>query len=294
VLVGGENEGCIMNPIAEETPDTPRLKRVPAAKAVTAVKPSVQSSRHKRKSERRIVPLDRQSCKLKVGGKVLSASLVNESRGGFAIWTDSVDSLKIGEKLRLHTDQGWFTARIAYIREVAKSQDAQSKCDAWFQLGLKKTGGLLCLLDPETLSSEGTAMTAEAETVEKCSIRTKKKLEAAIAEEISHFEQEVLGHKPGKVFACLMGDLLVVRFQSVFAEAKQQLAELLPVERCQGVLNDLKEIQNHLIDVTRPVIEAMIEKITAVKVVAAKHEINATTGEKVFLFTLARSPDCLE
>ena len=283
-----------MNPIAEKTPDTPRSKRTPATKAVTVVKPSAKPSRYKRKSERHVVLLDRQSCKLKVGGKVLSASLVNESRGGFAVWTDSVDSLKIGEKIRLHTDQGWFTARIAYVREVAKSQDAQSKCDSWFQLGLKKTGGLLCLLDPETLSSEGTAMTAEAETVEKRSIRTKKKLEAAIAEEISHFEQEVLGYKPGKVFAYLMGYLVVVRFQGVFAEAKQQLAELLPVERRQAVLNDLKEVQSHLIEITRPVIEAMIEKITAVKVVAAKHEINAATGEKVFFFTLARSPDFLE
>ena len=137
-------------------------------------------------------------------------------------------------------------------------------------------------------------MTAEAETVEKRSIRTKKKLEAAIAEEISHFEQEVLGHKPREVFVYLMGDLLVVRFQGVFAEAKQQLAELLPVERRQGVLNDLKEVQNHLIEITRPIIEAMVEKITAVKVVATQHEINATTGEKVFFFTLARSPDFLK
>jgi uncharacterized protein YbcI len=283
-----------MNPLTRKTPGAPRSKRAAAAKAVTVVKPSVESSRRRRKSQRHIVPLDRQSCKLKVGGKVLSASLVNESRGGFAIWTDSVESLKIGAKVRLHTDQGWFTVRIAYVREVAKSQDAQSKCDSWFQLGLKKTGGLLCLLDPETLSSEGTAMTADAETVEKHSIRTKKKLEAAIAEEISHFEQEVLGHKPRKVFAYLMGSLVVVRFQGFFAEAKQQLAELLPVERRQGVLNDLKEVQSHLIEVTRPIIEAMIEKITAVKVVAAKHEINAITGEKVFFFTLARSPDCLE
>ena len=225
-----------MNPIAEKTPGTPRSKRAEATKAVTAAKPCAESGNHKRKSARSIVPVARQACKLKVGGKVLSASLVNESRGGFAIWTDSVDSLKIGEKVRLHTDQGWFTARIAYVREVAKSQDAQSKCDSWFQLGLKKAGGLLCLLDAEALSSEGTAMTAEAETVEKRSIRTKKKLEAAIAEEISHFEQEVLGHKPREVVVYLMGDLLVVRFQGVFAEAKQQLAELLPVERRQGVM----------------------------------------------------------
>ena len=103
-----------------------------------------------------------------------------------------------------------------------------------------------------------------------------------------------MGKEPRKVFVCLMGDLLVVRFQGVFAEAKQQLAELLPVERQQDVMKDLKEVQSHLIEMSRPIIEAMVEKITAVKVVNTQHQIDAATGEKVFLFTLARSPDFLK
>jgi len=279
-----------MNPLTRKKPGTPLSERAPAAKPATAVEPCAESGKRKRKSARSIVPLARQSCKLKVGGKVLSASLVNESRGGFAIWTDSVDSLKIGDKVRLHTDQGWFTARIVYLREVAKYQDAQPECDSWFQLGLEKAGGLLCLLDAEALSSEGT----EAEAVAKRSIKTKRKIEAVIAEEISHFEQEHMGKEPRKVFVCLMGDLLVVRFQGVFAEAKRQLAELLPVERQQGVMKDMEEVQSHLIEADRPIIEAMVEKITAVKVVNTQHEINATTGETVFFFTLAQSPDFLE
>ena len=45
---------------------------------------------------------------------------------------------------------------------------------------------------------------------------------------------------------------------------------------------------------SRPIIEAMVEKITAVKVVNTQHQIDAATGEKVFLFTLARSPDFLK
>jgi uncharacterized protein YbcI len=281
-----------MNPFTKKTPGVPRSKKAPAAKATTAVDPFV--GKHKRKATRRIVPLDRESCRLQVGDRVLPASLVNESRGGFAVWTDSVESLKIGEKVRLHTDQGWFTARIVYLREVAKSQDAQCKCDSWFQLGLKKTGGLLCLLNPETLSSESTALTAKAQAVEKRSMRTKKKIEAAIAEEINHFEQEQLGHQPRRVFVHLMGELLVVRFQGFFAEAKQQFAELLPVGRRQEVLRDLKDVQGHLITTTCHVIDAMVEKITGVEVVTAKHEIDATTGEELFFFTLARSPNCLK
>jgi uncharacterized protein YbcI len=281
-----------MNPFTKKTPGAPRSKKASAAKAITAVEPC--EGRHKRKSKRQIVPLARQSCKLRVGNKVLSASLVNESRGGFAVWTDSVNSLKVGEKVRLHTDRGWSTARIVYFREVAKSQGAQSACDAWFQVGLKKTGGLLCLMDPETRLSAGTDAVAETVAERRRSIRTKKKIEAAIAEEISHFEQEQLGHKPRRVFVHLMGKLLVVRFQGFFAEAKQQFTELLPTDRRREVLKDLKAVQNHLIATTRHIIEAMVEKITDVKVVVAEYDIDATTGEKVFFFTLARSPDCCE
>jgi uncharacterized protein YbcI len=286
---GGET-----SPLTNRAPDTPRSKRTPAVKAATAVKPAQESGKRRRKSKRRIVPLDRQSCKLIVGKRVLAASLVDESRGGFAVWADSVDSLKIGDKVRLHTDQGRFAVRIVYLREVAKSQGAQSKSDFWFRLGLKKKGRLLCLLDRETRSSKGAAIVAGATTAEKRAIRTKRKIEAAIAEEIGHFEQEHLGKKPRKVSVYLMGDLLVVRFQGVFAEAKQQLADLLSVEGQQGLLKDLKEVQTHLIKTTRPILEAIVEKITAVKVVAARHDIDAATGEEVFFFTLARSPDFLE
>jgi uncharacterized protein YbcI len=40
--------------------------------------------------------------------------------------------------------------------------------------------------------------------------------------------------------------------------------------------------------------EAMVEKITGVKVVTMHHDISTTTGEEVVLFTLAQSPDFRE
>jgi uncharacterized protein YbcI len=96
------------------------------------------------------------------------------------------------------------------------------------------------------------------------------------------------------VLVYLMGDLLVVRFHDALAEAKQPLAELLPAEKHQDILEDLEAMHNHLIEITRPSIAAIVEKVTGIEVVAAQHELNATTGEKVFFFTLARSPDCLQ
>ena len=161
-----------MNPIAEKTPDILISEKAPTAKAAAAMKPPAKTSRHQRKSERRIVPLARQSCELKAEGKVLSASLVNESQGGFAVWTDSVDCLTTGEKVQLHTDQGWVTVRVVYVREVAKSQDASPKCDSWFQLGFKKAGGFLCFLDSETLLRKGEVRAVETKTAEERPVRT--------------------------------------------------------------------------------------------------------------------------
>jgi uncharacterized protein YbcI len=56
----------------------------------------------------------------------------------------------------------------------------------------------------------------------------------------------------------------------------------------------LKQVRTHLIETARPVLEAMVEKVTSVKVVSMHHDISTTTGEEVVLFTLVRSPDFRE
>ena len=53
----------------------------------------------------------------------------------------------------------------------------------------------------------------------------------------------------------------------------------------------LKQVRTHLIETARPIMQAMVEKITGVKVVTLHHDISTITGEEVVLFTLAESPD---
>ena len=43
-----------------------------------------------------------------------------------------------------------------------------------------------------------------------------------------------------------------------------------------------------------PLLEEIVEKVTGVKVVTMHHDISTITGEKVVIFTLARSPDFRE
>ena len=52
----------------------------------------------------------------------------------------------------------------------------------------------------------------------------------------------------------------------------------------------LKQVRTHLIETARPLMEAMVQEVTGVKVVSLHHDISTVTGEEVLLFTLAKLP----
>ena len=122
-------------------------------------------------------------------------------------------------------------------------------------------------------------------------MRTKGEIEAAISEEISRFEQDYMGRGPKCIHVHLLDDLLLIRLRGVLAAAEQHLVKSLPAENGRDLL---KRVRSHLIETTRPVMEAMVEKVTGVKVVTMHHDISTITGEEVILFTLAKSPDFRE
>ena len=121
-------------------------------------------------------------------------------------------------------------------------------------------------------------------------MRTQGEIEAAISEGISRFEQDYMGRGPKDIHTHLLGDLLVVRLQGVLTAAEQHLVKSL---NNKG-RDLLKQVRTHLIETARPILEAMVEKVTGVKVVTMHHDISTITGEEVVLFTLARSPDFRE
>jgi uncharacterized protein YbcI len=65
------------------------------------------------------------------------------------------------------------------------------------------------------------------------------------------------------------------------------LAKSLSAEKGRDLL---KQVRTHLIETARPVMEAMVEQVTGIKVVTIHHDISTVTGEEVVLFTLAQSP----
>ena len=122
-------------------------------------------------------------------------------------------------------------------------------------------------------------------------MRTQGEIEAAVSEGISRFEQDYMGRGPKDIHAHLLGDLLVIRLHGVLTAAEQQIVKSLAAEKGRDLL---KQVRTHLIETARPLLEAMVEKITGIKVVTMHHDISTITGEEVVLFTLARSPDFRE
>jgi uncharacterized protein YbcI len=118
-------------------------------------------------------------------------------------------------------------------------------------------------------------------------MKTQGEIEAAICEGVSRFEQGYMGRGPKDVHAHLVGDLLVVRLQGVLTAAEQQLVRTLPAEKGRDLL---KQVRTHLVETARPLMGAMVEEATGVKVVSLHHDISTLTGEEVVLFTLAGPP----
>jgi uncharacterized protein YbcI len=122
-------------------------------------------------------------------------------------------------------------------------------------------------------------------------MRTLGELEAAICEGVSRFEQDYMGRGPKNIHTHLLGDLLVVRLQGVLTAAEQHLVKTLPAEKGRDLL---KQVRTHLVETARPVLEAMVQEVTGVKVVSLHHDISTATGEEVVLFTLAEAPSFRE
>jgi len=115
----------------------------------------------------------------------------------------------------------------------------------------------------------------------------RKNIETILCEEISRFEQEYMGRRPQSVHTHLLGDILVVRLQGALTAAERELAQASPTEK--GV-RLLKQLHDTLVEINRPMIEAIVEKIVATQVLSLHHDISTVTGEEVLVLTLGEMP----
>jgi uncharacterized protein YbcI len=119
-------------------------------------------------------------------------------------------------------------------------------------------------------------------------MKTQGEIEAAICEGISRFEQECRGRGPRDIHAYLFGDFVVVRLQGLLTPAERQLAKF-PSEKGRDLI---KQVRSHVLETAKPLIQAMVQEITGVKVVSLHHDISTVTGEAFIVLTLAEPPSC--
>ena len=118
-------------------------------------------------------------------------------------------------------------------------------------------------------------------------MKTQGEIESAICEGITRFEQEYMGRGPKDIAAYVLDDLLVVRLHGVLTAAEQHLVKTLAPDKGRDLL---KQVRTQLIEIARPVLEAMVQKVTGTNVLSLHHDISTVTGEEVVLFTLAEAP----
>jgi uncharacterized protein YbcI len=118
-------------------------------------------------------------------------------------------------------------------------------------------------------------------------MKTQGEIEAAICQGITRFEHDYMGRGPKDIHTHLIGDLILVRLQDVLTDAEKQLVKSLSAEKGRDLL---KGVRTQLIETARPVLEALVEKVTGVKSLSMHHDVSTITGEEVVLFTLAQTP----
>jgi uncharacterized protein YbcI len=140
----------------------------------------------------------------------------------------------------------------------------------------RNTGALLAL-----------AFQVCARTPLEFAMKTQGEIEATVCQGTAKFEQEFMGRGPKDIETHLIGDLLVVRLHGVLTAAEQHLVKTLQPEKGRDLL---KQVRSQLIELARPVLEAIVQDATGVNVVSLHHDISTSTGEEIVLFTLAESP----
>lgn len=113
--------------------------------------------------------------------------------------------------------------------------------------------------------------------------KSKGQIEADISEALIKFEKEYMGRGPEETRTYIIDDMVVIRLQRVLTPAEQQLAKVSEDTRGRTLI---KQVRTELLEKARPLLEPIIEVITAKKVISLHTDISTVTGERVIIFTL--------
>jgi uncharacterized protein YbcI len=111
-------------------------------------------------------------------------------------------------------------------------------------------------------------------------MKTKGEIEAEISRAIVQFEIEYMGRGPKEACAYIIEDMILVRLKGVLTPAEEQLT------KSSDGTELVKKMRATLIEKARPLLYRVVSEISGAKIIDLHTDISASSGERVFVFTL--------
>lgn len=115
--------------------------------------------------------------------------------------------------------------------------------------------------------------------------KTRGELEAEFSKAIIKFEKEHLGRGPLDTRTFFLNDMIVVRLRGILTPAETKLAE----NREGQAL--VKETRRQLFEVSRPLLEAIVEEVIGCKLISLHTDMSTKTGERIIVLTVDTNLD---
>ncbi len=115
--------------------------------------------------------------------------------------------------------------------------------------------------------------------------KTRGELEAEFSKAIIKFEKEHLGRGPVDTRTFFLNDMIVVRLRGVLTPAEAKLAESREGQAL------VKEARRQLFEVSRPLLEAIVEEIIGCKLISLHTDMSTKTGERIIVLTVDANLD---
>ncbi len=112
---------------------------------------------------------------------------------------------------------------------------------------------------------------------------TKGQMEDEITKVVVQWEKEYKGRGPTEARTDILRNMVIVSLKGILSPAEQRLAK-----DKEGMIL-IKKVRQQLVEQGRPELEAIVNRITGVKVVSLHTDISTKTGERVFVFVTERN-----
>ncbi|MBG9771598.1 DUF2294 domain-containing protein [Brevibacillus laterosporus] len=109
---------------------------------------------------------------------------------------------------------------------------------------------------------------------------SKKKLEAEISEAFIKFQRELIGRGPQEAKTHIVNDMIISRFKGVLTVEEKHLSHH---EKGRRVVKQMREILREMYSKET---EAIVERITGLKVLSSHSDISTKMGERIEVYVM--------